>query len=200
MLRFDQLISIFSELNPNNKEILYNFLVSQFSKREDEESKAFVELLKEAEEDLMDYDIEVKSYEKKPLYFTQDEIATMIGKTKRQVQRIIKELGIKPINPNRRPAYYDLNFFKDLYIPHIKSEKNGKYLDFSFGYPIENELPVIAELITSISSRKEIKDENEFYDENYFMILEHNSNSNEFDQKGGLENEEYKFFKYPINF
>lgn len=201
MLRFDQLIDIFSELSPDNKELLYDFLINEFSKRNDEESKNFVELLKDGKEDLMDYDEEVNNYEKKPLYFTQDEIAIMIGKSKRQVQRIIKDLGIKPINPNRKPAYYDLESFKDLYIPHMKAEKDGKYIDYSIGIPVENELPVLGEkIISTVSPEEEIQDENDLYNEAFFDIFEENRRSNKLRQKGGLFYGKNHTFKYTVNF
>jgi predicted transcriptional regulator len=68
-------------------------------------------------EDLLYYDEEFDDIEEKEqkLYFTQKDLATMTGQSIRNIQRIITENNISPINPGRKPLYYDLKEFNNYY-------------------------------------------------------------------------------------
>jgi hypothetical protein len=117
MLEIHELLNIFSDLNPKNKEVLYNFLANPKTYEDKEEIEEFIQILKEMKEDLLYYDEEFDDIEEKEqkLYFTQKDLATMTGQSIRNIQRIITENNISPINPGRKPLYYDLKEFNNYY-------------------------------------------------------------------------------------
>lgn len=131
MLKIHELLNIFSDLKPKNKEVLYNFLANPKTYEDKEEIEEFIQILKEMKEDLLYYDEEFDDIEEKEqkLYFTQKDLATMTGQSIRNIQRIITENNISPINPGRKPLYYDLKEFNNYYFiqkkltPSLKNQE-----------------------------------------------------------------------------
>ncbi len=56
MLEISELLSIFADLDPKNKEVLYNFLVDPRTYNDKNEIKEFRQILREMKNDLLYYD------------------------------------------------------------------------------------------------------------------------------------------------
>ncbi|MDK2839564.1 MAG: hypothetical protein PWQ83_1114 [Thermosipho sp. (in: thermotogales)] len=56
MLEIHELLNIFGNLKPKNKEVLYNFLVNPKTYENKEEIEDFIQILKEMKDDLLYYD------------------------------------------------------------------------------------------------------------------------------------------------
>lgn len=148
MLKINELLNIFSDLKPKNKEILYNYLTNDETFEYKEENKEFRQILKEMKEDLLYYDEELDNFEEKEqqLYFTQEDLATMTDQSIRNIQRIIKDNKIKPINPGRKPLYYDLKEFNNYYqiqkkiTPQIKKEEMNIIKEYGDKKQIKEEI------------------------------------------------------------
>jgi len=148
MLKVHELLNIFSDLKPKNKEALYNYLVNDKTYEDKEEIEEFRQILKEMKEDLLYYDEELEGFEEKEqqLYFTQEDLATMTDQSIRNIQRIIKDNNIKPVNPGRKPLYYDLKEFNNYYLtqkkitPNIKKEEMNIIKKFGDKKDIKEEI------------------------------------------------------------
>ena len=185
MLKIHELLNIFSDLKPKNKEILYNYLMNDKTNEDKAEIEEFRQILKEMKEDLLYYDEELDSFEEKEqqLYFTQEDLATMTTQSIRNIQRIIKENNIKPINPGRKPLYYDLKEFNNYYLSQKKITPTIK----------KEEINIIKEF----GDKKEIKEEIEMHNyEFYNLNLNPYENQNmallvQEEGSGKNENEQY---------
>jgi len=155
MLEIHELLSIFSDLNPKNKEVLYNYLINPKTYEDKEKIEKFRQILKEMKEDLLYYDEELDGpdEEEQQLYFTQEDLATMTDQSIRNVQRIIKENNIKPINPGRKPLYYDLKEFNNYYFMQKRLTTSLKKEEIN--------------IISGYGDKKEVKEEIEMQRHEY---------------------------------
>lgn len=184
MLKIHELLNIFSDLKPKNKEILYNYLLNDKTYEKKEEKEEFRQILKEMKEDLLYYDEELDNYpeDEQQLYFTQEDLATMTDQSIRNIQRIIKNNKIKPINPGRKPLYYDLKEFNSYYLTQKKITPKIKKEEIN--------------IIKKFGDKKEIKEEIKMQNYEYqyldlnlpenqnmdFLVLEKGSEKNENEQ------------------
>ena len=129
MISIGELFGIFSELSDINKKILYNFLITEFSKIKSEEYIEFVSLLQDLKEELLYSDNVDK--ETKKLYFTINDLAIMSGLSLIDVQTIIDDNNINPVNPGQNILYYDFDEFQNCInnnIDVIMPPKNSYYI------------------------------------------------------------------------
>ncbi|PNS00843.1 hypothetical protein X928_04110 [Petrotoga miotherma DSM 10691] len=166
MLEIHELLNIFSDLKPKNKEVLYNFLVNPKTYENKEEIEDFIQILKEMKDDLLYYDEEFDDIEEKEqkLYFTQKDLATMTGQSIRNIQRIIKENNINPINPGRKPLYYDLKEFNNYYFiqkkltPSLKNQEINIIRVFGDKKEVKREIamqPYLYQFLESMPQRNQ---------------------------------------------
>jgi hypothetical protein len=189
MLKIHELLNIFSDLNPKNKEILYNYLLNDKTYENEEEMKEFRQILKEMKEDLLYYDKELdNSLEKEQqLYFTQEDLATMTNQSIRNIQRIIKDNKIKSVNPGRKPLYYDLKEFNSHYLKQNKINPEIKKEEIN--------------IIKKFGNKKEIREEIEMqnYEYKYLDIYSYqNKDMNLIVFEEGSEKNEYEQYSNAI--
>lgn len=128
MISIGELFGIFSELSDTNKKILYNFLINEFSKIKSEEYIEFVSLLQDLKEELLYSDNVDK--ETKKLYFTINDLAIMSGLSLIDIQTILDDNNISPVNPGQNILYYDFDEFQNCInnIDVIMHPKNSYYI------------------------------------------------------------------------
>lgn len=117
MLKIHELLNIFGDLKPENKEVLYNFLVDPRTYNDKNEIKEFRQILKEMKSDLLYYDEEfdnIKNNEQN-LCFTVQDLAIMTDQPISVIKEVIEENNIKPVNPCKEPLFYDIKEFNNYY-------------------------------------------------------------------------------------
>jgi len=95
--------------------VTYGDTIEEAIKMAKEAIQLYIESLQEHGEEIPYEEFDDIEEKEQKLYFTQKDLATMTGQSIRNIQRIIKENNINPINPGRKPLYYDLKEFNNYY-------------------------------------------------------------------------------------
>lgn len=143
-MNINQLLKLFTPLNKEQKELLFNVFLEILQLDDREKKDELLKLLEDFKEDLLYYDEDLeKERDNEKIYFTQEELAEMFDVSRRTIQRIIERNKIKPLNKGSKPYYYDFDEFKEYYFDYKSIEKSKtkdlfcKYYKEPF-YPSKN--------------------------------------------------------------
>jgi len=177
-MNINQLLEVFTPLNKQKKELLYDILLELVKLGDKKTKKKYLEMLQDFKEDLLYVDEEDEELEKElnKIYVTQDELAVMFNVSKRTIQRIIKRNNLEPVNQGSKPYYYDFDEFKEYYFSH-KSSIKRKEKKHSFEELLSFFQGKLNETKINIFEKRRFTDSNDeldFCQSEFYLIIERN--------------------------
>lgn len=138
-----KLLVIFNFLDNERKKDLYNLLKEFLTEKSEEKRKEWLEILEDLEEDLL-YEDDVVA-KQQDIFVTMEQLAKAFGVSKKTIARIINARNLKPVNPGRKPYFFNLDDFIEDYHIYKNTKEPIEYIDYTLGVPMFRQRPLVSE-------------------------------------------------------